>query len=168
MTQGNALQNWQHIYQLSRLNIQRCSKYTYVHVCRYSFSTVVCYRYVCLFVYTCKSARSCVYLAVLTLPSVCFPCADFCSYMYTYWINDFWFLMGCKYRADSRFALSQCETALLCNNVCHWLGASLDQPWNISFHSPKLEWLVKHVRPHTLQKGTWENQHQLRHTRDRI
>ena len=29
-------------------------------------------------------------------------------------------------RADSRFALSQWETALLCNDVSHWLGASLD------------------------------------------
>ena len=32
-------------------------------------------------------------------------------------------------RADSRFAPSQWETALLCNDVSHWLGASLDQPW---------------------------------------
>ena len=29
-------------------------------------------------------------------------------------------------RADSRFAPSQCETALLCNDVSHWLGASLE------------------------------------------
>ena len=28
--------------------------------------------------------------------------------------------------ADSRFAPSQWETALLCNDVSHWLGASLD------------------------------------------
>ena len=28
-------------------------------------------------------------------------------------------------RADSRFAASQWETALLCNDVSHWLGASL-------------------------------------------
>ena len=33
------------------------------------------------------------------------------------------------HRADSRFALSQWETSLLCNDVSHWLGASLDQPW---------------------------------------
>ena len=31
-----------------------------------------------------------------------------------------------KYRADSRFAPSQWETALLCNAVPHWLGASLE------------------------------------------
>ena len=31
-----------------------------------------------------------------------------------------------KYRTDSRFALSQWETALLCNDVSHWLGASLE------------------------------------------
>ena len=30
------------------------------------------------------------------------------------------------YRADSRFAPSQWETALHCNNVSHWLGASLE------------------------------------------
>ena len=30
------------------------------------------------------------------------------------------------YRADSRFAPSQWETALLCNDVSHWLGASLE------------------------------------------
>ena len=29
-------------------------------------------------------------------------------------------------RADSRFARSQWETALLCNDVSHWLGASLE------------------------------------------
>ena len=94
MTQGNALQNWQHIYQLSRLNIQRCVTYTYVHVCGYLFSTVVCYGYVCLFVYTCTSACSCVYLDVLTycLAICLFPMCWFFSSMYTYWINDFWFL----------------------------------------------------------------------------
>ena len=32
----------------------------------------------------------------------------------------------CVNRADSRFAPSQWETALLCNNVSHWLGASLE------------------------------------------
>ena len=30
------------------------------------------------------------------------------------------------HRADSRFALSQWETALPCNDVSHWLGANLD------------------------------------------
>ena len=29
-------------------------------------------------------------------------------------------------RADFRFALNQWETALLCNDVSHWLGASLE------------------------------------------
>ena len=32
---------------------------------------------------------------------------------------------GFKYRADSRFVPSQWETSLLCNDVSHWLGASL-------------------------------------------
>ena len=33
-----------------------------------------------------------------------------------------------KYRADSRFAPSQWESALLCNDVSHWLGASIELP----------------------------------------
>ena len=48
-----------------------------------------------------------------------------------------WLVMprGCC-RADSRFAPSQWETALLCNDVSHWLGASpvlqyrVDHPWH--------------------------------------
>ena len=41
-------------------------------------------------------------------------------------------------RADSRFTLSQRETALLCNDVSHWLCANLEsaQPW----HSSSLRW----------------------------
>ena len=42
-------------------------------------------------------------------------------------INTMWpsaCAMQC--RADSRFAPSQWETALLCNAVSHWLGASLE------------------------------------------
>ena len=31
-----------------------------------------------------------------------------------------------QYRADSRFAPGQWETALLCNGVSHWLGANLE------------------------------------------
>ena len=34
------------------------------------------------------------------------------------------------YRADSRFAPSQWETALLCNDVSHWLGANLESALN--------------------------------------
>ena len=33
-------------------------------------------------------------------------------------------------RADTRFVLSQWETALLCNDVFHWLGASLEYDSN--------------------------------------
>ena len=33
---------------------------------------------------------------------------------------------SCHPRADSRFSPSQWETSLLCNNVSHWLGASLE------------------------------------------
>ena len=48
-----------------------------------------------LFVYTCKYVCSCVYLAVLTncLAICLFPICWFFSFIYTYWINDFWFLI---------------------------------------------------------------------------
>ena len=36
----------------------------------------------------------------------------------------------CNIRADSRFAPSQWETPLLCNNVSHWLGAYLKSALN--------------------------------------
>ena len=39
-------------------------------------------------------------------------------------LGDMW------YRADSRFAPNQWETALLGNDVPHWLGTSLNQPCN--------------------------------------
>ena len=35
-------------------------------------------------------------------------------------------LLGYEFRADARFVSSQWETALLCNDVSHWLGASLE------------------------------------------
>ena len=35
-----------------------------------------------------------------------------------------WLVASLRIRADSRFAPSQWETALLCDNVAHWLGAS--------------------------------------------
>ena len=41
-------------------------------------------------------------------------------------------------RADSRFAPNQWEMALLCNDVSHWLGASLISAlcwWNVKMHS---------------------------------
>ena len=37
-----------------------------------------------------------------------------------------WLIRYADYRAYSRFAPSQWETALLCNTVSHWLGASLE------------------------------------------
>ena len=38
------------------------------------------------------------------------------------------YLLTSDYRVDSRIALSQWETVLLCNDVSHWLGASLESP----------------------------------------
>ena len=50
-------------------------------------------------------------------------------------------------RADSRFAPSQWETALLCNDISHWLGASLESAWMTAWHEDSLHiigplWLV--------------------------
>ena len=52
----------------------------------------------------------------------------------------FWRLCICG--ADSRFAPSQWETALLCNDVSHWLDTNLEsalymwvQPWRVTFWS---------------------------------
>ena len=45
-----------------------------------------------------------------------------------YWGHNVWtrnFSFGTN-RAESRFAPSQWETVLLCNNVSHWVGASLE------------------------------------------
>ena len=39
-----------------------------------------------------------------------------------------WLIHVAYGRADSRFAPNQLETALLCSDVCHWLGTNLDQP----------------------------------------
>ena len=36
-------------------------------------------------------------------------------------------------RADSRFAPSQWETALLCNDVSHWLGANLESTLTVAW-----------------------------------
>ena len=43
---------------------------------------------------------------------------------YVLWM--WWHSMEGYIRADFRFAPNQWEMALLCNNVSHWLGASLD------------------------------------------
>ena len=41
-----------------------------------------------------------------------------------------------NYRADSTFASSQWATALLCNDVCRWLGASLESALMIMSRTP--------------------------------
>ena len=42
-------------------------------------------------------------------------------------------------RADSRFASSQWETALLCNDVSHWLGTSLESALYLTGPKPLTE-----------------------------
>ena len=62
-------------------------------------------------------------------------------------------------RSDSRFVSSQWETALLCNDVSHWLGTSLESALithtlcgpatalNLSKNTPMI--VIKHPLPHT-------------------
>ena len=59
-------------------------------------------------------------------------------------------------RADSRFAPSRWETALLCNAISHWLGASLESALHlfpmvqsiISHH-----WFAEQATSHNLNQG---------------
>ena len=44
--------------------------------------------------------------------------------------------LGFEARADCRFASSQWETALLCNDVSHWRGASLESSLEACFIKP--------------------------------
>ena len=46
------------------------------------------------------------------------------------WDEKILWLVWIKHRADSRFAPSQWETALLCNDVSHLQVTSQNQPWN--------------------------------------
>ena len=48
----------------------------------------------------------------------------------------------CIYRADSRYAPSQWETVLLCNDVSHWLGANLESALYLSYGMCSLCWCV--------------------------
>ena len=55
------------------------------------------------------------------------------------WMDIVWRKLTCYngahmyFRAHTRFALSQWETALLCNNISHWLGASLESALYLLF-----------------------------------
>ena len=44
-----------------------------------------------------------------------------------------WIIEVVYFRADYRFAPSQWETALLCNDVSYWLGTNLESAWCRSF-----------------------------------
>ena len=71
------------------------------------------------------------------------------------------------HRADSRFAPSQWETALLCNDVSHWRGASLEsalmasqghhdlKSFSLWWNTPDIYWLL---HKHTLM---WQNQNKI-------
>ena len=51
-------------------------------------------------------------------------------------------LSSMYFRADSRFAPRQWETASLCNDVCHWLGISLESTLYLMFHNSHTRMMV--------------------------
>ena len=65
-----------------------------------------------------------------------------------------------RIRADSRFAPSQWETALLCNDVSHWLGTGLESA--LRMHTWLVEW--EYVNSDTLSFFYCFLQHILEYT----
>ena len=62
------------------------------------------------------------------------------------------------YKADSRLAPSQWETALLCNDVFHWLDASLE--WALSYYHSKtalcnIKVISYKIYEHGFSKSYW-------------
>ena len=59
-------------------------------------------------------------------------------------------------RAHCRFAPSQWETALLCNDVSHWLGASLESALTASrLDAIKESEMCNHIRSDVLPQAMW-------------
>ena len=58
-------------------------------------------------------------------------------------------------RADSRFAPSQWETALLCNDVSHWLGASLESALYCIDKLSHLIYCIMHALIHIEIRMIW-------------
>ena len=76
------------------------------------------------------------------------------------------FVICYSFRADYRLAPSQWETALLCNDFSHWLGANLESPLPFIYHGDVMtwKWFMHHwpfVRESTAQpwnphtRGQW-------------
>ena len=69
------------------------------------------------------------------IPSVIAPMCDFLAY---------------AYMVDTRCAPSQWETALLCNDVSHWLGANLESALCMSKLNHACQYLVSFVLFHAI------------------
>ena len=69
----------------------------------------------------------------------------------SFMISAYAILHVCHYRADSRFVPNQWVTALLCNDVSHWLGASLESAlhyhaiWYFVLHPTTLHVVCKFI-----------------------
>ena len=61
-------------------------------------------------------------------------------------MQSFWYI----YRADSRFAASQWEMALLCNDVSHWLGASIESALYIAINTCNDDKVVRMINFHQI------------------
>ena len=68
--------------------------------------------------------------------------------------NNLWSPLSPAPRTDSRFSASQLETALLCNTVSHWLGASLESALRTSLTSKTGSCCVSRLCP------AWMRHHQ--------
>ena len=64
-----------------------------------------------------------------------------------------WVHYNTVYRADSRFAPCQWETALLCNSVSHWLGVSLESALGVIQHYITYSTAVLQVEPNQRWKS---------------
>ena len=64
------------------------------------------------------------------------------------------------YRTDSRLAPSQWETALLCNDVSHWLDASLESALRIylNMHVERNKWTAEAWGPQSISTNIIQDQ----------
>ena len=65
------------------------------------------------------------------------------------------FYIHIDYRADSRSAPSQWETVLLCNNVSHWLGTSLESALDYTRRHGQLNWLAVKLQAAVIGVASW-------------
>ena len=83
----------------------------YIQACQYKMNTITWYKID-------------MHVKRLLLRSFLTACVERGPWKSLSWITST--MAGLYHKPDSRFAPSQWETALLCNVILHWLGASLE------------------------------------------